>query len=383
MSKQIKTRTPNVFTSPLLLPSLNRKIQPLKHKSVTFQSNYDYRANYPPLLAQIRIKNPKWCHLSLKLGHTGEYLKLLRLRQASSLRLRSVHLESYSLDSQGCGDRINRYFGEFDLLAKAGHNLKKLSLSVVHSHTQAHFFGLKTKKPNVFFHLKKFVKKQKHLDEFGVYMGRQGDSKWMSNLLVYVEKTVKILTIENLAIDHIFKRHEFPKLETLRFEHMQFYLIEDTFDFSFLRRSLRDILALPLLNTLVFSQYQRYEFMINDSFDEEALPRPMEQLELVSDFWEELRTRLDEDKDKPLKIKYHRKDDENFLEKVENFKRIFHKLPTNQAFEYEVARISKLTDEEIRARGFEVPKRNSSSQNRRNYWKGTRYLISLGKEESI
>ena len=380
MNKQRKIPTSENTT---FQTTFNRKILPLKHKFITFQSYYDYRANYPPQLAQIRIKNPKWCHLSLKLGHTGEYLKLLRLRQAKSLRLRSVHLESYALDSQGCGDRVNRYFGELDLVTRAGHTLKKLSLSVVHSHVQAHFFGLRTKKPDVFFQLKKFVKKQKYLDEFGIYMGKQGDSEWMSGLLRYVEKTIKNLTIENLAIDNIFKKIEFPKLETLRFEYMQFYSSEDTFDFSFLKRSLEDILTLSSLKALVFSQYQRYEFMYSGSFDEDAPSRPLEQLELIPEFWEDLREKLDKYKDKPLKIKYHRKDDEKFMEKAENFKRILHGLPSNQTFEFEVAKVLRLTTEEARAQGLEVVETKAKNQKWSKYYKGIRYLISLDKEESI
>jgi len=241
MSKQIKISTSTNASSPTIALSLGRKIRPLKHKFFTFRSFYDYGETYDPLITKIFVKNPKWCNLSLKLGRTGEYLKLQRLHRAKSLRLRSIHLESYALDSQACGNSINRYFGELDAFARAGHTLKKLSLSVVCSHYRprdylfeegdkpAIYYSLS--KPLAYHHLKKFVKKQKHLDEFGVYMGRQGDSKWMSNLLTYVEKTVKTLTIENLAIDHIFKRYEFPKLETLRFEYMKFYGSEEALTF--------------------------------------------------------------------------------------------------------------------------------------------------------
>lgn len=378
MSKQIKIQTSNNSTFP---PLIHRKIKPLKNKFITFQSFYDYGDKHELLVTEILIKNPKWCNLSLRLGHRAEYLKLWRARRAKSLRLRSVNLHSYALDSQACGDSINRYFGELDAFTRAGHTLKKLSLSVIHCREQPTHYLFTKLKPETYHHLKKFVKKQKHLDEFGIYMGRQGDSKWMANLLKYIEKTIKTLTIENMTIENIFKKYEFPKLETMRFEYMQFYLSEGVFDLSLLRRSLKEILALPFLKTLVFSQYQRYWFETKDS-DEDA-PRPIEQLELGTEFWEELRAELDKNKEKPLKIKYHKKDDENYLEKVEDLKRIFKGLPANQTFEYEVARVSRLSDEEVKAQGLEVAHGHFGYQNWNYYWKGNRYLISLDKVEPL
>jgi len=383
MSDQIIIQTSNDSTSSTIVPSLNRKIRPLKHKFFTFLSAYDYGEDYYPLVNKILIKNPKWCNLSLKLGHTGEYLKLQRLHRAKSLRLRSIHLESYQLDSQACGDSINRYFGELDALTRAGQTLKKLSLSVIYSHHQPTYFLVREHKPDTYHHLKKFVKKQKHLDEFGLYMGRRGNSKWMCNLLKYVEKTVKTLTIQNMAIERIFKKYKFPKLETLRFEYIQFHATEDTFDFSLLRKSLHDFLALPSLKTLVFSQYQRYGLSFLDPWDEEAEPFPKEQVELLSEFWEELRAELDKNKDKPLKIKYHKKDDENVPEKVENFKRIFKELPINQTFEYEIVRASTLSFEELEAQGLKVDDWGWEYRNFNHYWKGSRYLISLDKVEPL
>ncbi len=200
----------------------------------------------------------------------------------------------------------------------------------------------------------------------------------MSELLVYIQKTVKTLTIENLSIENIFKKYEFPKLEALRFEYMQFYKSEDFFDFSILRRSVHNILALPSLKTLVFSQYQRYPFHYVDPFNEEA-QRPRERLELVSEFWEEFRKELDKVKDKPLKIKYHKMDDANIKENVENFKRIFKELPTNQTFEYEIA----LSHEEIKTLGLDVPVSVYKKMNLDQDAKGTRYLIFLDKIESF
>lgn len=167
-----------------------------------------------------------------------------------------------------CGDSINRYFGELGAFGRSGNILKKLSLSVIHSYEQPTHFLVKERKPETYYHLKKFVKKQKYLDEFGIYMGKQGNSKWMSDLLRYMEKTVKTLTIENLSIENIFKKDEFPKLEALRFEYMQFYTSEDFFDFSILGRSLHNILALASWEALVFSQYQRYPFHYVDPFNE-------------------------------------------------------------------------------------------------------------------
>jgi len=375
MSKQLKMQTSGNTT----LPTITRKIQPLKHKFFTFLSDYDYGETYDPLITKIFVKNPKWCNLSLKLGHTGEYLKLSRLRRVKSLRLRSVHLESYQLDSQACGDSINRYFGELDAFTRSGQTLKKLSLSVKYSEEQPEYFLVTERKPETYDHLEKFVKKQKHLDEFGLYMGRQGDSHWMSDLLLYMEKTVKTLTIENMMIENIFKRYEFPKLETLRFEYIQFFRSEDFFDFSILRKSLQDILALPSLKTLVFSQYQRYPLHYVEPGFEFDPPRPKERLELVPKFWEVLRTELDKYKNKPLKIKYHKMDDESVSENVENFKRILKGLPINQTFEYEVA----LPHEELRAVGLDVPVNVFKQMNPNQDWKGTRYLISLDKVESF
>jgi len=264
--------------------------------------------------------------------------------------------------------------------------------------------------------LKRFVKKQKYLDEFGLYMGERGNSKWMASLLVYMEKTVKVLSIENLVIEDIFKRFEFPKLETLRFEYMWFYGSEELFDFTVTRRALDDILALPSLKALTFSQYQRYEFETdidaerremsrrlrelvasmkaqgqnitfvgdNGEDDEEEIPgKPREKMELLADFWEELRRKLDQNQEKPLKIKYHKKDDSDIEKKAERFKRIFGGLPKGQTFEYEVARVEKKSNKEVQEKGLEVEEWSWGYRNFNHYWTGVRYLISLDKVESM
>jgi len=323
-----------------------------------------------------------------------------------------VHLESYSLDSQGCGDRINPYFGELNVLTRAGQTLKKLSLSVTHDHD----FMTRYVKPEAGHDLKKFVKKQKHLDEFGLYMGERGNSKWMAKLLAYMEKTVKVLSIENLTIEDLFKKYEFPKLETLRFEYMWFYGSEELFDFTVMRRSLDDIMALPSLKALTFSQYQRYEFETDidaerremskrlremvakmnaegqnitfvgddgEDDEEEIEGKPREKLELLGDFWEEFRRKLDQNKEKELKVKYHKKDDSDIEEKAERFKRIFEGLPKEQTFEYEVGRIEKRSDKEVKEKGLEVEEWSWGYRNFNHYWTGVRYLISEDKVEQM
>ena len=136
-------------------------------------------------------------------------------------------------------------FGELDNLIRAGHNLKKLSLSVRHDYP----FLQKHGKIDACSRLKKFVKKQRYLEEFGLYMGSCGDSKWMASLLKYVEKSVKVLTIENISVNNIFSIYKFPKLEILRFEYILFYDSEISFDLSVLIASLKEILSIPSLRT--------------------------------------------------------------------------------------------------------------------------------------
>ncbi len=339
MSKKIK-QAPSDPTFPPV-SSFNKKILPIKRKFITFRSDYDYGCDYEGQILAILLENPKWYHLSLKLGHIGEYKEFPSLRRAKSLRLRSLHLSSAVLDSQFCGDNLNRYYGELDPFTRAGHTLKKLSLSVAYDLEAPE--NIENPKTDVFFRLKKFVKKQKHLDEFGIYMGQCGTSKWMSDLLVYMEKRVKTLTIENLAVDGIFKRYEFPKLETLRFEYHLIHGADDSYDFSLLKKALPGIFALPKLKSLVFSQFHRYDF---ESYFAEDRDLDLDCVVLPSEFWEVFRAELDKHQEKPLKILYHKGEDSKVEEKLENFKRIFSKLPPDQTFEYDVAWIHNPSDEE-------------------------------------
>jgi len=110
-----------------------------------------------------------------------------------------------------------------------------------------------------------------------------------------------------------------------------------------LKRALPDILAIPSLQNLVFSHYHRYEY---ESYFSEGRDRDLGLVELISGFWEVFRTELDKHKDKPLKIKYHKKEDSKVEEKLESFKRIFAGLPPGQTFEYDVAWINDEDDEE-------------------------------------
>ena len=128
MSKKIKQAPSNSAYPPV--SSFNKKILPIKRKFITFLSKYDFGNDYEGQVLEILLENPKWCNLSLKLGHIGEYKKFSSLRRAKSLSLRSLHLSSYFLDSKFCGDDINRYYGELEEFTRAGHTLKKLSLSV-------------------------------------------------------------------------------------------------------------------------------------------------------------------------------------------------------------------------------------------------------------
>ena len=161
-----------------------------------------------------------------------------------------------------------------------------------------------------------------------------------------------LVSIKSDSIFNVFKKYELPKLETLRFEYMLFYGSEDRLDFSVLGRSLQGILALPSLKALTFSQYQRYEFDAdleaegremtkrlkelvksmktqgqniifvgheNDDEDEEEEPlpvKPRDKFEFLPEFWRDLRTEVDKKKEKPLKIKYHKKDDTNIEERL-------------------------------------------------------------------
>jgi hypothetical protein len=309
-----------------------------------------------------------------------------------------VHLESFYIDSEE-GDRINEYSGELDVFARAGHTLKKLSLSVTHQDNL-----------DALYRLKKFVKKQKHLDELGLYLGEQGKAAKIYNLLIYIGKSVKTLTMGNLVFDSVFDNFQFPKLETLRFEYVQFLEYENTFDFNILIECLDDILTLPSLKALTFSQYQRYglytpdyesnenesgsedeeEDEEEDENEEEADKEdeaeeaeeeeeedkdeeegPYFRSEIPLEFWEKLKAKLDEDKDKPLKIKYHKKDDKEIEKKVEHFKRIFGELPPSQTFEYEITQFKSHPGDIGNGNDFDVS------------WTGIRYLISLDKVESI
>lgn len=282
---------------------------------------------------------PKWCHLNLELGHTGECEKYNQLRRAKSLRLLSLHLESYSLDSQGCGDQVNPYFGELDHLTRAGHNLRKLSLSVRHDHSFLQKYG----KRDPCARLEKFVKNQKHLEEFGIYIGSCGNSKWMANLLKYVEKSVKVLTIENISVNDIFSIYTFPKLEVFRFEYILFYDSEMSFDLSVLMSSLKEVLSIPSLKTLSFVQYQRYGFRSygrNNKEDKEAKTDFTKIKEIPFEFWKMLREELDKNKGKALKIIYHKMDDSDISAKISKFRETFSELPPGQVFEYQVEDIN-------------------------------------------
>jgi len=285
-------------------------------------------------------------------------------------------------------------------------------LSITYRHC---FSGsVQCKKRGECYRLKRFVREQKNLDEFGMYMGAQRRTEWMDNILKYVEKTVKTLTIENMLVENIFKKYKFTKLETLRFEYMLFRGYEESLEFSILERSLKDILSLPSLKALVFSQYQRRrlkeyqnqeektvifshyrpynivedrqqeeKFKNLDKESEQISPEPNEKLEILIGFWGRLKAELENHKDKPLRIKYHKKDDYNVSEKVRQFKEIFRGLPACQSFEYEVARISKLSDKEVKAKGLEVEHWNYGLRNFNHYWIGVRYVISLNRIEQF
>lgn len=330
MSKQHKSKS---IPSKQKLPShtLHYKILPHKLSFIKYHSNYDYPNDFK--VEPYLVKNPKWCHLDLRLGQGDAIKEYARLGKARSLRLRSLHLSSYHLDSQAIADLINPYLGELDCLNRASRTLKKLSLSItlnsnadpeeVENVAENRLYEFKN--PDKFIkdaysRLKKFVKDQKYLDEFGLYTGSYGDSEWASQMLTYNEKTLKILTLENLYVKDLFKIRSFPKLEVLRFEHILFDQTEEFFDYSLVIDSLEDILSLPSLKTLVFSQYQRYSLKSyyeddDEECDVEKTPMIESDSEfagikqLPMEFWELLRKKLDKHKDKKLKVIYHKQDE--------------------------------------------------------------------------
>jgi len=116
---------------------------------------------------------------------------------------------------------------------------------------------------------------------------------------------------------------------------------------------------------------------------EKAAFKPNLNTKFVPEFWEELKSELDGKREKPLKIKYHKKDDLEIPEKVKNFKRIFGGLPSNQTFEYEVGRAFKKSDKEVKAQGLEVENWDYGYRNFNHYWSGVRFLISQEKVENI
>ncbi len=382
MSKKIKQ--PSNDPTSTSFPSFHRKkILPLKHKFFKFQSDIGYEDVYEPQILEIIIKNPKWCHLYLKPGNTDGYEEYRKLRRAKSFRLRSLYLDSFSSEnSSNTEDWINRYFGELDAFLRTGQTLKKLSLSVIHDESIP--FRAEENKPEAYIQLKKFVKKQKYLDELGIYLGSCGYSEWMSDLLKYQVKAIKTLTIQNLAVEEIFQKYDFPKLESLRFEYLLYKENEERFDFALLSRSLQDIFALPSLKTLIFSQYMRYPMdsykYYREDFEEDNNGK---SLEFDYEFWEDLKFYLAHSKEKPLKIKYHRKEDDEIEEKVKMFKKLFGKMPPGQTFEYEIAMADRLSEEEIKERGLATETEKEGRCYFIHYWDGVRYLITLDEIETM